>query len=92
MKSKRDGPVKVADAFKCHNCGYAGLTEAKTIYPMTINFPGGTTHSFSIKQCSECDLVNTVGVTPQILDIAYSSEYYGSGSKKFLNIIEFILK
>ena len=91
-EEQRDGPVKVAEAFKCHNCGYAGLTEAKTIYPITINFPGGDTHSFSIKQCSECNLVNTVGVTPQILDIAYSSEYYGSGSKKFLNIIEFILK
>lgn len=89
---QRDGPVKVAEAFRCHNCGYEGLTEAKTIYPITVNFPGGATHSFSIKKCSECNLVNTVGVTPQILDIAYSSEYYGGGSKKFLNIIEFILK
>ena len=82
----------MAEAFRCNNCGCAGLTEAKTIYPITVNFPGGATHSFSIKQCSECNLVNTVGVTPQILDIAYSSEYYGGGSKKFLNIIEFILK
>ena len=69
-----------------------GANRGQTIYPITINFPGGTLTASALSSARNASLVNTVGVTPQILDIAYSSEYYGGSSRKFLDIIEFILK
>jgi SAM-dependent methyltransferase len=46
---------------------------------------------YGLARCQSCMLVNTTGTDVDDLAEAYSNEYYGSASSKFLSVIENIL-
>ena len=61
-------------------------------YNVTVQAAINDYSDFFLVRCPTCDLVITCGITPQILQAAYASEYYGTGSQKFLGFIETALK
>ncbi len=67
----------------CWNCGGS---ECEPLFPAR-DFDTGAI-DFPIVTCRDCGLTYTAHVTGEVLTAAYSQEYYGGGSAKFVAIIE----
>ncbi len=67
----------------CLNCGSNQATpvfDARDFDTGSIEFP--------LVRCDTCHLVYTSRVTDEILAASYSKQYYGSGKKKFVSLLE----
>ena len=71
----------------CHNCGQTELT---FLYHAPA-FDSGldiAPQQLGLARCTSCSIVNTIGATTSEVADSYTNEYYGSGSRKFLPLIE----
>ena len=79
-------PSKAASAARrvtCWNCASDGC---ETLFPAR-DFDTGSI-DFPVVRCSNCGLAYTAQVTDEVLAAAYSQSYYGTGSAKFVSIVE----
>lgn len=76
----------------CTNCQRSFEERETPEYEIALRTPLNGRSQFLLRHCPDCDLVITCGVTPEILEAAYASQYYGQGSQKFLGFIELALK
>lgn len=74
----------------CQNCGCAKL-EFLFDAPAFDNASSDSPSRYDLARCQQCNIISTLGVTPDILSDAYSTDYYGSSTDKFIWIIEKIL-
>ena len=71
----------------CHNCGHAAL-ELLFLAPAFDSSLNPRVSELGLARCDACCIVNTTGVDTDEVTGAYSLEYYGSGSRKFLPLID----
>jgi len=70
----------------CNNCGGSGGT---ALYSASDFDTGLNEHQ--LVMCNNCGIVATMGVTDDVLSEAYSTQYYGSGERKFSGFFEYWL-
>lgn len=74
----------------CNNCGQTNL-ELLYNAPVFDSRTDETGKNFGIARCRSCQLVNTTGTDADEVAEAYTSEYYGSASSKFVSFIERVI-
>ena len=72
--------------FYCLNCNGVEYTVDFDAF----DFDTGL-EKFTVARCEQCGLTQTIYVDDDILAKAYSASYYGSGSTKFLSVLEGIV-
>ena len=76
---------------KCHNCGSADLKSLYAASAFDSSFQQSS-DTIVLARCESCHLVCTTGVNDDAIGETYTREYYGSGTSKFLSIIESVLE
>ncbi len=71
----------------CHNCGHSAL-EFLCRAPAFDSCLNPGLSELGLARCHACCIVNTTGVNTNEIDRAYTREYYGSGSRKFMPLID----
>jgi 2-polyprenyl-3-methyl-5-hydroxy-6-metoxy-1,4-benzoquinol methylase len=74
----------------CNNCGQTNL-EPLYNAPAFDSRNREAGKNFGIARCRSCQLVSTTGTDADEVAEAYTSEYYGSASSKFVSAIERII-
>lgn len=74
----------------CENCGHSDATSLYHAPAFDIG-AGVNTPWLTIGRCRHCNIVFTIGADEADITAAYSSDYYGSSSRKFSRIIEYLL-
>ena len=71
----------------CHNCGHNQLSRLFEVPAFDSDDHG----QFPVERCDLCGVVNTLGVTDEVLQAAYSQAYYGDARSKFSLVMECLL-
>jgi SAM-dependent methyltransferase len=74
----------------CHNCGHANLAFLYRAPAFDSGF-NPTAGQLGLARCQHCGLVNTTGANADEIADTYTTDYYGSGSRKFLPVIEWVV-
>jgi SAM-dependent methyltransferase len=71
----------------CHNCSHSAL-EFLFLAPAFDSCLNPNLSELGLARCRSCRIVNTTGADSDEVARAYTREYYGSGSRKFLPLID----
>lgn len=75
----------------CINCGQTNLKPLYSAPAFDSQFYPSEKRNLELARCQHCKLVSTIGASSGEVADAYTNEYYGSASSKFVAMIERIL-